>query len=160
MKTTPTCTDMNNFIISIRYKQNHPNIVLGIVITDRFISISLYTLILLYVAYMQKKLVDEVKNERGSVEKGTENEKRSRMREKRKRTMQTYIHTHGDSVNPILSFACLCIVTTPRYCRRRRLFSNHNRLRVRAHSHKKFSTSLFLRRIIIIITKSCLKEAS
>jgi hypothetical protein len=88
------------------------------------------------------------KNERGSVGKGTENEKRSRMREKRKRARQTYIHTHTHThmgtVSILFRRLLACASLLPRYCRRRRLFSNHNRLRVCAYSHQKFSTSLFL----------------
>lgn len=101
---------------------------------------------------MKKKLFEEVKkNERGSVKK----EKRSRMREKRKRAMQTYIHTWGQCQ----SHSAVCLLARRHYHYTGDVvvfFSNHNRLRMLAHSHQKFSTSLFLRRIII--TKRCLKE--
>ncbi len=60
-KTTSTRLDSNNFIISIRYKQNHPKIVVGIMIIDWFISLSLCTLIPRHVVRMKKKLFEEVK---------------------------------------------------------------------------------------------------
>jgi hypothetical protein len=110
--TTSICVHTDDFIISIRYKQNHPNTVLGIMIMDWFISISLCTLIPPYVVRMKKKVVrGGKKTERGSVEKGTENEKRSRVREKRKRAMQTYIHTRGQCQ----SYSVVCLLARRHY---------------------------------------------
>lgn len=98
--------DTNISIISIRYKEKDHNTVVGIMIIDCFISISICTLSVSYVITMKKNVLREgKKSERSNVvKKGTENEKRSRTRE-REPCIHTY--TYGDSVNPILPFSYL-----------------------------------------------------